>query len=223
MKRKIYHPSPSEAELKGPSYWRSIDDLNGSKEFQQWVDQEFTEGAAELNDTDRRDFLKIMAASFGLAGVGMTGCRVPERRVYPYTHQPEYVIPGVATYYSTSHAILGMSISRSSLRLIRLDPPRLKVTQVSSQMGEAQIFLRKLVFLDFTILTVLEDIAILPGNSFHAKTLFRLSRTNLLHTPMTRVKVLQFCWNHLAHQRVLDSFPKSVLKSPTSLLSNILQ
>ena len=102
MKRKIYHPSPSEAELKGPSYWRSLDDLNGSKEFQQWVDQEFTEGAAELNDTDRRDFLKIMAASFGLAGVGMTGCRVPERRVYPYTHQPEYVIPGVATYYSTS-------------------------------------------------------------------------------------------------------------------------
>ena len=66
MKRKIYHPSPSEAELKGPSYWRSLDDLNGSKEFQQWVDQEFTEGAAELNDTDRRDFLKIMAASFGM-------------------------------------------------------------------------------------------------------------------------------------------------------------
>ena len=100
----------------------------------------------------------------------MTGCRVPERRVYPYTHQPEYVIP-VATYYSTSMP-LAMSISRSSLRLIRLDPPRLKVTQVSSQMGEAQIFLPRLVFSTFTILTVLEVIVIPPGTAFTRRHYF---------------------------------------------------
>ncbi len=102
MKRKIYHPSPTEGELKGPGYWRSLDELQGSPEFQDWVDTEFAEGASGLDGVDRRNFLKIMAASFGLAGVGMTGCRVPERKIFPYIKQPEYVIPGVATYYSTS-------------------------------------------------------------------------------------------------------------------------
>jgi len=113
MKRKSYHPAPTEAELKGPNYWRSLDELQGAPEFQEWVDQEFTEGASGLSVADRRNFLKIMAASFGLAGVGMTGCRMPERRIYPYSKQPEYIIPGVATYYSTS-----MPFGRENIPLV---------------------------------------------------------------------------------------------------------
>ncbi|MBT6463891.1 MAG: TAT-variant-translocated molybdopterin oxidoreductase [Opitutae bacterium] len=114
MKRKSYHTKPTtEAEFKGPNYWRSLDELQGAPEFQEWVDQEFAEGASDLSAPDRRNFLKIMAASFGLAGVGMTGCRMPERRIYPYSKQPEYIIPGVATYYSTS-----MPFGRENIPLV---------------------------------------------------------------------------------------------------------
>ena len=102
MKRKFYHPEPTPAEKEGPAYWRSLDDLQGDKKFQEWVNREFPDGADTMNDVDRRNFMKIMAASFGLAGVGMTGCRMPERKILPYTKQPEYLIPGVANYYSTS-------------------------------------------------------------------------------------------------------------------------
>ena len=102
MKRKFYHPEPTAAESKGPAYWRSLDDLQGSQHFQDWVHREFPDGADTMNEVDRRNFMKIMAASFGFAGAGMTGCRMPERSVFPYAKQPEYLIPGVANYYSTS-------------------------------------------------------------------------------------------------------------------------
>ena len=46
--------------------------------------------------------MKVMAASFGLAGLGMTGCRHPEHVILPYSKQPENVIPGVPIYFSTS-------------------------------------------------------------------------------------------------------------------------
>ena len=110
MKRKFYHPEPTPAEKNGPSYWRSLDDLQGDKKFQEWVNREFPDGADTMNDVDRRNFMKIMAASFGLAGVGMTGCRMPERKILPYTKQPEYLIPGVANYYSTSMPFGGENI-----------------------------------------------------------------------------------------------------------------
>ena len=68
------------------------------------MEREFPQGAAELEveGVNRRHFLKIMAASFGLAGLGLTGCRQPEHKILPYVKQPENVIPGVAQYYSTS-------------------------------------------------------------------------------------------------------------------------
>ncbi|MDE0819803.1 MAG: TAT-variant-translocated molybdopterin oxidoreductase, partial [Opitutales bacterium] len=78
MKRKSYHPAPTEAELKGPNYWRSLDELQGAPEFQEWVDQEFTEGASGLSVADRRNFLKIMAASFGHAATCHTHTRKPK-------------------------------------------------------------------------------------------------------------------------------------------------
>ncbi len=110
MKRKFYHPEPTKAELNGPAYWKSLDDLQGNHQFQEWVNREFPDGADTMSDVDRRNFMKIMAASFGLAGVGVTGCRMPERKILPYTKQPEFLIPGVANYYSTSMPFGGENI-----------------------------------------------------------------------------------------------------------------
>ncbi len=87
---------------KGSRYWKSLDDLADTPAFREWAEREFPQGASELNGVDRRHFLKIMAASFGLAGVGLTGCRRPDYEIRPYVRQPENVIPGVPQYYSSS-------------------------------------------------------------------------------------------------------------------------
>tara|TARA_Y100000588_G_scaffold138234_1_gene152023 strand:+ start:3009 stop:6494 length:3486 start_codon:yes stop_codon:yes gene_type:complete len=86
----------------GPRYWRSLDDLAETPGFQNWLEREFPEGASELDAPGRRNFLKIMAASFGVAGLTFSGCRRPEQTIMPYGRQPEEIIPGVPNYYSTS-------------------------------------------------------------------------------------------------------------------------
>ena len=90
------------SEPTGPQYWKSLDDLAETPAFKEWVEREFPAGAAELEGVNRRSFMKIMAASFGLAGLGMAGCRRPEKVVLAYAKQPENVIPGVPAYYTSS-------------------------------------------------------------------------------------------------------------------------
>lgn len=92
----------NEPELSGPRYWKSLDDLAETPAFRDWVEREFPAGASEMEGVNRRHFMKVMAASFGLAGLGMTGCRRPESRILPYSQQPENLIPGVPVYYTSS-------------------------------------------------------------------------------------------------------------------------
>jgi molybdopterin-containing oxidoreductase family iron-sulfur binding subunit len=70
----------------GPEYWRSLEELAGSTEFQQALHREFPKGASEWLDTvSRRGFLKVMGASLGLAGLtATTGCvRLPLEPIVP--------------------------------------------------------------------------------------------------------------------------------------------
>ena len=53
---------------------------------------------AQKNGFNRRDFLKIISASAGLAAGGC-GKELPEKMI-PYVIQPDEVVPGVATWYS---------------------------------------------------------------------------------------------------------------------------
>ena len=86
----------------GKRYWKSLDDLAKTPGFKTWVEREFPEGASMLEGVQRRGFMKLMAASFGLAGLGMTGCRRPEHTILPYGKSPEELIPGLPNYYATS-------------------------------------------------------------------------------------------------------------------------
>jgi len=103
MKRKFDHPAPTEQEqLTGPKYWRSLDELSATPGFQAQLAREFPDGAAELDGVDRRNFMKIMAASFALGGAGLAGCRRPEKFILPYGKSVEGVIPGLPSYYATA-------------------------------------------------------------------------------------------------------------------------
>lgn len=92
----------NNSEFSGPRYWKSLDDLAETPAFTEWVQREFPAGASEIEGVNRRQFMKVMAASFGLAGLGMAGCRRPEQAILPYSQQPENVIPGVAIYFTSS-------------------------------------------------------------------------------------------------------------------------
>ena len=96
-------PSPCPVPETGPKYWRSLDQLSETPEFRQFVEREFPSGASELTDpVTRRSFVKLMSASFLLAGFGLTGCRRPVENIYPFSKMPEGYVHGVAKYYATS-------------------------------------------------------------------------------------------------------------------------
>jgi len=107
MKRKYLHPEPTHRELSGPKYWKSLDEVTQTPVFREWLEREFPDGASQLDEVDRRHFLKIMGASFAFAGVGLAGCRQPEQHILPYAKQPERLIPGVPVFYTTAQAFNG--------------------------------------------------------------------------------------------------------------------
>jgi MoCo/4Fe-4S cofactor protein with predicted Tat translocation signal len=103
MSKTIPPTSPEPAT--GRTYWRSLDQLSDTPEFREWLHREFPAGASELTDpVTRRHFVKIMSASFALAGMGLglTGCRKPEEKVEPFAKQPEGYVHGVPSYYATA-------------------------------------------------------------------------------------------------------------------------
>jgi MoCo/4Fe-4S cofactor protein with predicted Tat translocation signal len=95
------------AGTKGPEYWRSLEELAGSAEFQEMMHREFPKGASEwLDSVSRRGFLKLMGASLAMAG--MTACtKQPLEPIVPYVRQPEAVIPGVPMFYATAFTLGG--------------------------------------------------------------------------------------------------------------------
>ena len=79
---------------QGPLYWKSLEELAETKEFQAFVEDEFADRSPNwLDPANRRNFLKLMGASLALGG--LTACtRQPTERIMPYVRQPEELIPG---------------------------------------------------------------------------------------------------------------------------------
>ncbi len=106
-------PSPMTLEqvrqelkgVKGKRYWRSIDELADTAEFQAAVEREFPSAAQEWVDpVSRRGFLKLMGASMALAGVA--GCtKQPDEPIYPYVKAPEDLVLGKPMYFATANPL----------------------------------------------------------------------------------------------------------------------
>jgi molybdopterin-containing oxidoreductase family iron-sulfur binding subunit len=108
VREKIDAATAHDASKRtGPEYWRSLEELAGSQEFQEALHREFPKHASEwLDSVSRRGFLKVMGASLGLAG--MTGCvKLPLEPIVPYVRQPENVVPGRPMYYATAVTLGG--------------------------------------------------------------------------------------------------------------------
>ncbi len=113
MKRKVVHSAPTERELTGPRYWRSLDELADTPGFREHLEREFPQGASNLDGVDRRQFFKLMAASFALGGIGLAGCRRPESYILPYGKSVEGVVPGLPLYFATA-----MPLRKSAIPLL---------------------------------------------------------------------------------------------------------
>ena len=84
----------------GLRLWSSIDELSDDPAFQAWVNAEYP-AAAQFAPTARRQFLKLMGASFALAG--LAGCeKSPFVAAIPYVDQPENQTSGLPRYYATA-------------------------------------------------------------------------------------------------------------------------
>ncbi|MFI5057749.1 MAG: TAT-variant-translocated molybdopterin oxidoreductase [Candidatus Acidiferrales bacterium] len=86
----------------GKQYWRTLEELSGDPQFEELLHREFPRQASEWDESvDRRDFLKLMAASLALAGI--SGCgRAPEEHIVPYVKQPEGMVLGKPQFYATA-------------------------------------------------------------------------------------------------------------------------
>jgi molybdopterin-containing oxidoreductase family iron-sulfur binding subunit len=89
--------------VKGKRYWRSVDELADTAEFQAAVEREFPSSAQEWVDpVSRRGFMKLMGASMALAG--LAGCtKQPDEPIYPYVKAPEDLILGKPMYFASAH------------------------------------------------------------------------------------------------------------------------
>ncbi|RRR76398.1 MAG: 4Fe-4S dicluster domain-containing protein [Candidatus Viridilinea halotolerans] len=114
MSELILHPQERELEdvrerlqsARGKQFWRSLDEVAATPAFHELLKREFPAGAAELaaDSLSRRTFLKLMGASFALAG--LSGCtfalRQPQEFVAPYARAPHEQRPGIPNFYATA-------------------------------------------------------------------------------------------------------------------------
>jgi MoCo/4Fe-4S cofactor protein with predicted Tat translocation signal len=109
----------------GKKYWRSIDELQNTPEFQAAVEREFPAAAQEWVDpVSRRGFLKIMGASMALAG--LAGCtKQPDEPIYAYVKAPEDLVLGKPMYFATAHPLptgaVPLLVKSDEFRPIKID------------------------------------------------------------------------------------------------------
>ncbi len=87
----------------GSRFWRSMDQLAETEEYKEFSQHEFPRDPIKdpSYGLSRRNLLKLMAASAGLAG--LTACtRLPIEHIAPYVHPAEEFVPGKPLFYATA-------------------------------------------------------------------------------------------------------------------------
>ncbi|HKV03926.1 MAG TPA: TAT-variant-translocated molybdopterin oxidoreductase [Candidatus Acidoferrales bacterium] len=102
----------ARAKLAGagaPRLWQSLEELSDTRDFRNFLENEFPANAEKDTDgVNRRDVLKLMAASAAMAG--LSACtKLPDEKIVPYVRPPEEIIPGRPLFYATSTAQAGIA------------------------------------------------------------------------------------------------------------------
>ncbi len=106
--RTPHHPDleAQRARLDGneqPEQWRSLSHRQNPIAAEKAAQDEFGPSVFPevVGFTQRRDFLKLMGASFGVAGI--SACvKQPEEKIIPFVRMPEELVPGRPRYFATA-------------------------------------------------------------------------------------------------------------------------
>src|SRR5436305_4050623 len=94
-------------DQRGREYWRSLEELSRTDDFDAFFGQEFPQQAIALDKgVDRRDFVMLRGASVALAG--LAACNRPAEKIGPYVTQPENLIPGRPLYFASAMPLGGI-------------------------------------------------------------------------------------------------------------------
>ncbi len=128
-------------------YWRSIDQLDGNPEFEQFLHREFPQAASEFPEgVSRRRWLKLMSASLALGGAA--GCRYGPNEIASQVIRTPNTVPGVPKQYATNFELAGRAVqllvSNVDGRPIKADGnpdhPLMKATEPRDIAGEKKRF-----------------------------------------------------------------------------------
>ena len=101
-------PDATETGSAAPRVWQGLDEYMDSQAFRDAMRDEFPEDAAEwTNPVSRRTFVSLMGASLALAGAGCSVRPAPQRKIVPYTQQPDQITPGVPLHFATAAPLAG--------------------------------------------------------------------------------------------------------------------
>src|ERR1700693_3448437 len=77
-------------------FWQSLEELSETKEYREFLENEFPNNPEKdpeknLKGINRREMLKLAAASAGLAG--LSACtKMPTQKIVPYVKAPEEIV-----------------------------------------------------------------------------------------------------------------------------------
>ncbi|MCH5373896.1 MAG: TAT-variant-translocated molybdopterin oxidoreductase [Planctomycetes bacterium] len=87
-------------------YWRSLNELEHTPEFEEMLHREFPIAASEFpQGVSRRRWLQLMGASLALGG--LAGCRYKVENIAPLSARPVDRIPGRTEKFATSIELAG--------------------------------------------------------------------------------------------------------------------
>jgi molybdopterin-containing oxidoreductase family iron-sulfur binding subunit len=97
------------ARGNGKRFWQSFEELSETKEYREFLENEFPANAeGHVDGINRREILKLAAASAALAG--LSACtKLPTEKIVPYVKPPEEIVPGRPLFYATSMPLAGVA------------------------------------------------------------------------------------------------------------------
>lgn len=125
-----YERSRALALVRSTHPWRSLEELAESAEFKELMAREYPAMADQwTNPLSRRQFLTLMAASLGLAGLNGCAAPSPQETIMPYVRPPEGMVLGRPLYFATAMPLagdaLGLLVKSREGRPIKIEGNRI--------------------------------------------------------------------------------------------------